>query len=176
MPTKKRPKKYWVHKVKTVSTYPPSGIFTKDAPTIARTMASKKVSPKGIGSGIRMIQYFLNRGGKGLSPTRRRELERAKKMLQARAHKQRCACVTETSVTEKITKGDRNGSFDDSVDCSDTRFLGRLGLRVLLRRANACRAIPLVNLLGILALILIVALIVLLATGWRFGLQVAPPP
>jgi tRNA(adenine34) deaminase len=53
--------------------------------TIAKTMASKKVSPKGIGSGIRMIQYFVNRGGKGLSPTRKRELEKAKKMLQEKA-------------------------------------------------------------------------------------------
>jgi uncharacterized protein DUF3175 len=89
MTTKKRGDEYWVHKVKTVSTFPPSGIFTKDAPTIARAMASKKVSPKGIGSGIRMIQYVLNRAGKNLSPTRKRELERAKKMLQARAQKQR---------------------------------------------------------------------------------------
>jgi hypothetical protein len=47
-------------------------------------MASKKVSPKGIGSGIRMIQYFINRGGKGLSASRKRELEKAKKILQAR--------------------------------------------------------------------------------------------
>jgi tRNA(adenine34) deaminase len=76
--------KRWVHKVKTVATYPPEGTFTKDARTIAKIMASKKVSPKGIGSGIRMIQYFINRGGKGLSASRRRELEKAKKILQAR--------------------------------------------------------------------------------------------
>ena len=43
--------KKWVHGVKTVSTYPPKGLFTKDAETIARVMASKNVSPKGIGSG-----------------------------------------------------------------------------------------------------------------------------
>ena len=48
-------------------------------------MARKDVSPKGVGSGIRMIQYFINRAGKGLSPTRRRELERAKRILQRRA-------------------------------------------------------------------------------------------
>jgi len=47
-------------------------------------MARKDVSPKGIASGIRMIQYFINRGGKGLSATRRRELERAKRILQRR--------------------------------------------------------------------------------------------
>lgn len=47
-------------------------------------MARKDVSPKGLGSGIRMIQYFINRAGKGLSATRRLELERAKRILQRR--------------------------------------------------------------------------------------------
>ena len=45
-------------------------------------MASKKVSPKGIGSGIRMIQFFINRAGKTLPKKRRAELERAKRILQ----------------------------------------------------------------------------------------------
>jgi tRNA(adenine34) deaminase len=81
--------KRWVSKVSTVSTFPEKGIFTKDAGTIARHMASKKVSPKGIDSGIRMIQYFLNRGGKGLPASRRRELEKAKRMLQARQKRSR---------------------------------------------------------------------------------------
>jgi hypothetical protein len=81
---RKRSGKRWVHQVKTVSTFPPKDTFNKDAATIARVMASRKVSPKGIGSGIRMIQYFINRAGRGLSATRRRELERAKKLLQAK--------------------------------------------------------------------------------------------
>ena len=34
---------------------------------------------------------------------------------------------------------------------------------------------PLVNLLGVLALILLVAFVVMLFTGWRFGLEVVPP-
>jgi hypothetical protein len=87
MAEKKARKKYWVHKVKTVSTFPPRDTFTKDAPTIARIMASKKVSPRGIGSGIRMIQYFINRAGKNLPAARRRELEKAKKFLQERLGK-----------------------------------------------------------------------------------------
>jgi Protein of unknown function (DUF3175) len=74
--------KKWVRKVKTVSTYPPKDVFTKDAQTIARTMAKKSVSPRGVGSGIRMIQYFINRAGKSLSTTRKRELEKAKRILQ----------------------------------------------------------------------------------------------
>lgn len=74
--------KRWVHKVKTVSTSPPRDLFKKNAKTIAKTMAKKSVSPKGVGSGIRMIQYFINRAGKGLSATRKRELERAKAILR----------------------------------------------------------------------------------------------
>ena len=79
----------WVRTVKTESTFPPKDTFNRSAASIARTMASKRVSPKGIGSGIRMIQYFINRAGKNLSASRRRTLERAKKILQERRAKQR---------------------------------------------------------------------------------------
>ena len=82
---KKRSKRRWVRRVATDSTHPPPRTFAGSATQIARTMARKDVSPKGTGSGIRMIQYFINRGGKGLSPSRRRELERAKRILQRRA-------------------------------------------------------------------------------------------
>jgi tRNA(adenine34) deaminase len=78
-------KKQWVRQVKTVSTYPPKGLFTRDAETIARVMASKKVSPKGIASGIRMIQFFINRAGKSLPAARKQELEKAKRLLQEKA-------------------------------------------------------------------------------------------
>jgi tRNA(adenine34) deaminase len=81
--------KLWVRKVTTDSTHPPKDLFTKSAPVIARSLASKKVSPKGPGSGMRMLTYFLNRGGKGLSATRRRELERAKKLLHERIEKEK---------------------------------------------------------------------------------------
>jgi tRNA(adenine34) deaminase len=74
--------KRWVREVKTVSTFPPEGTFTKDAQTIAKIMASKKVSPKGIGSAIRMVQYFINRAGKNLPAERRKELEEAKTILR----------------------------------------------------------------------------------------------
>src|ERR1700761_9852925 len=83
MPTTKKAKK-WSAKVKTVSTYPPEGLFTKDPETIARTLASKKVSPKGPGSGMRMLSFFINRAGKGLSAREKARLERAKKLLSAR--------------------------------------------------------------------------------------------
>jgi tRNA(adenine34) deaminase len=78
----------WSHEVRTVSTYPPPGLFAEDAETIARVMATKRVSPKGIGSAIRMVQFFINRAGASLPARRRRELERAKRLLQARRRKQ----------------------------------------------------------------------------------------
>jgi Protein of unknown function (DUF3175) len=81
-------KKKWVAKVKTDSTHPPEGLFTKDANTIARTLATKKVSPKGLGSGMRMLTYFINRAGRGLSARRRTELERAKSLLAKKMDRQ----------------------------------------------------------------------------------------
>ena len=82
------PKK-WSQKVKTVSTFPPEGTFTKDVRFIARIMASPKVSPKGLGSAIRMIQYFINRSGKDLSTQRKYELEKAKRLLQAKVRRRK---------------------------------------------------------------------------------------
>jgi hypothetical protein len=85
MAKKRTARKRWVRRVTTDSTHPPAGTFSGSAAEIARTMARKDVSPKGIGSGIRMIQYFINRGGRNLSARRRAELERAKRLLQQRA-------------------------------------------------------------------------------------------
>ena len=85
----RKKKRRWVASVKTASTYPPRGLFTKDAKTIASTLASRKVSPKGPGSGMRMLTYFINRAGRGLSKTRRAELERAKQLLSQRVRRAR---------------------------------------------------------------------------------------
>jgi hypothetical protein len=74
--------KRWVAKVKTDSTHPPAGLFTKGASTIARVLASKRVSPKGPQSGLRMLTYFINRGGRGLNTSRRATLERAKVLME----------------------------------------------------------------------------------------------
>lgn len=81
---KKKKTNRWVAKVKTDSTHPEKGLFTKSASTIARELASKKVSPKGPSSGMRMLTYFINRGGRGLSAARRAELEKAKGLLSKR--------------------------------------------------------------------------------------------
>lgn len=72
------------------ATHPPEGLFKKDAATIARTLASKKVSPKGPASGMRMLTFYINRAGHNLSASRLRKLEKAKQLLHQRveqAHK-----------------------------------------------------------------------------------------
>lgn len=84
-------RKRWVARVNTESTFPPEGLFKKNAATIARTLASRKVSPKGPGSGMRMLTYFINRAGKGLAAARRKELEKAKELLHARVERDKKA-------------------------------------------------------------------------------------
>ncbi len=79
----------WVARVKTDSTHPPAGLFNRKAAVIARTLASRRVSPKGPGSGMRMLTYYLNRAGKNLSPSRRTELNKAKKLLSKKIQAQK---------------------------------------------------------------------------------------
>jgi tRNA(adenine34) deaminase len=83
--------------VTTDSTHPPAGLFTKSAGTIAETLASKRVSPKGPGSGMRMLTYFINRAGRGLSSERRAKLERAKELLSKKIERQRKSKRTKKS-------------------------------------------------------------------------------
>jgi hypothetical protein len=84
MPTKK-----WVATVDTDSTHPHEGLFDEDAATIARQLASKKVSPKGPSSGMRMLNYYINRAGKNLPKERHTELEKAKSLLSEIIAKQK---------------------------------------------------------------------------------------
>ncbi len=79
----------WVAKVTTDSTHPPQGLFNQSAATIAKSLASKKVSPKGPGSGMRMLTYYINRAGHNLSPTRRAELGKAKSLLSKRVAREK---------------------------------------------------------------------------------------
>jgi tRNA(adenine34) deaminase len=87
--SKAKSKKRWVATVTTDSTHPPPGLFKKNAAAIAQSLASRKVSPKGPASGMRMLNYFINRAGRGLSATRRAELEKAKKLLSKRIRSQK---------------------------------------------------------------------------------------
>jgi Protein of unknown function (DUF3175) len=81
--------KRWVTQVRTASTFPPKGLFKQKASRIASSLASKRVSPKGPSSGMRMLNFFINRAGRGLSPTRRAELQRAKTLLSEKIRRQR---------------------------------------------------------------------------------------
>jgi hypothetical protein len=74
-------KKKWSAKVNTASTYPEAGLFQKGARTIAKSLASPEVSPKGPASGMRMLNFYINRAGKNLPPPRIQVLEHAKAIL-----------------------------------------------------------------------------------------------
>lgn len=84
-----RGRRKWSGKVKTDSTHPPPGLFNESAPKIARALASKRVSPKGPGSGMRMLTFYINRAGHNLSKSRRAKLERAKELLKKREGRKR---------------------------------------------------------------------------------------
>lgn len=91
MTTKKKgakPRK-WSAKVHTESTYPPEGLFNKSPSTIARTLASPKISPKGPGSGMRMLTFYINRAGHNLDEKQRAELEKAKQLLHQRVEREK---------------------------------------------------------------------------------------
>ena len=82
-------KRKWSAEVTTESTYPEEGLFNQDAATIAKHLASKKVSPKGPASGMRMLNFYINRAGKTLSKSRHAELEKAKSLLSEIIAKQK---------------------------------------------------------------------------------------
>jgi tRNA(adenine34) deaminase len=71
-----------VKTVTTTSATIPPGLFTRDAATIARTLALPRVSPNGPVSGLRMLSFFINRAGRQLPRLRRAELEKAKRLMQ----------------------------------------------------------------------------------------------
>jgi hypothetical protein len=73
--------KKWSAKVDTDSTHPEEGLFNKGASTIAKALASHEVSPKGPASGMRMLNFYINRAGKNLPEARVKVLERAKELL-----------------------------------------------------------------------------------------------
>ncbi len=74
----------WSASVTTDSTHPHEGLFNETAQTIADELVSKKVSPKGPASGMRMLTFYINRAGHNLSVERREVLEHAKQLLSAK--------------------------------------------------------------------------------------------
>jgi tRNA(Arg) A34 adenosine deaminase TadA len=98
-------KKKWSAKVDTDSTHPQEGLFNKSAASIAKALASKKVSPKGPASGMRMLNFYINRAGKNLPEGRQSELEKAKSLLSDIIAKQKeKAPAAAKSATKKAAK------------------------------------------------------------------------
>ena len=100
MPTNK-----WSAGVTTVSTYPEHDLFNQDAKTVAKHLASKKVSPKGPFSGMRMLNFYINRAGKNLSKERHAELEKAKTLLSEiiRKHNEKSSTVPAAKKAKKTS-------------------------------------------------------------------------
>jgi len=67
----------------------PTDLMHQEADTLTETMTANDLGPNGLGFGIRMIECYLNRTDKPLLPAHRRQLERAKLILQERQRKQR---------------------------------------------------------------------------------------
>jgi hypothetical protein len=66
----------------------PPGVFRRDARSVARALKrsalqSKRRKTDPFRSAMSLLNFYLNRGGRNISPTRRRELERAKDELRA---------------------------------------------------------------------------------------------
>jgi N-glycosylase/DNA lyase len=78
---------------------PGTGGSAKSARTIANSLASKRVSPKGPRSGMRMLTYFVNRAGRALSTERRAELERAKELFSRKIEQQKKMKKRKTRLT-----------------------------------------------------------------------------
>ena len=98
--------KKWSAKVTTDSTHPDEGLFKKSASAIAKALATKKVSPKGPASGMRMLNFYINRAGKTLTQERHAELEKAKKLLSEIIAKEKSepATPTKKSAPKKVPK------------------------------------------------------------------------
>ena len=69
-------------KLRTAAVKFPKGVMNKSTIEIYRTATNKKYAPKGLGSAIKFIQYYLNRGGRGISNSQRNRIEKVKEMLQ----------------------------------------------------------------------------------------------
>jgi hypothetical protein len=78
-------RRYWVRHVQETSNAMdiPHGLFTGSSRQIARglkksVLASNRTRGTKFQSAMSMLNWFINRGGRGLSPARRKRLERAK--------------------------------------------------------------------------------------------------
>lgn len=61
----------------------PANLFAKSPEKIVEALTSRDAFPRGAASGMRVLTFYISQSGKGLSPSRRRNLEKAKKLLLA---------------------------------------------------------------------------------------------
>ncbi|RZU43177.1 DUF3175 domain-containing protein [Edaphobacter modestus] len=94
-------KKKWSAKVDTDSTHPDEGLFKKSPSTIAKALASKRISPKGPGSRRRMLTFYSNRAGKNLPAERKTALKKAKTILSGIIADQKEKPAAQKSSTQK---------------------------------------------------------------------------
>lgn len=59
----------------------PANLFAKAPEQIVEVLSSRDMFPHGPASGMRVLTFYISRSGKGISPSRRRNLEKARKML-----------------------------------------------------------------------------------------------
>ena len=119
-------KKKWSAKVNTDSTHPDEGLFNRSPTAIAKALASKKVSPKGPASGMRMLNFYINRAGKNLSASRHVALEKAKSILSGIITDQKKeASPTKKSVTRKSSSKAVKKSTKKSVWKHSTKIAVR---------------------------------------------------
>jgi hypothetical protein len=112
-------KKKWSAKVDTDSTHPDQGLFNQSASAIAKALASKKVSPKGPASGMRMLNFYINRAGKNLPKSRHAELERAKTLLSEIIAKQKTD--TKPATKKSANKAAKKTTIKSSPKKSTTK-------------------------------------------------------
>ncbi len=66
------------------SVHLPADLLARGPEAIADSLASQESSPQGLASGMRVLSFYLNYTGRVLSASRRRKLEKAKRLLSAR--------------------------------------------------------------------------------------------
>jgi tRNA(adenine34) deaminase len=101
--SKTPPARRWSAKVTTDSTHPDQGLFAKGPRAIAHALASKKVSPKGPASGMRMLNFYINRAGKNLTDERVTALQKAKTILSGTIARPKTETNSKQSSTSKST-------------------------------------------------------------------------
>ena len=72
---------FWEEALKDDIIHMPVGLFAQAPEIIANSLASREVSPQGPATGMRLLTFYITRAGQRLSASRRKRLEKARKLL-----------------------------------------------------------------------------------------------